>query len=111
MRIEINNDKRIKVDSPNLIVKDKMLYNTDTKSFEGVDGDIISFVYVNENGGKVRFKGSVEGYTNGNDIRIRGINKVFGEVSEKEVSHISFITSFENEISEEDMEILGGEVS
>ena len=101
MRIEINNDKYLEVNEENLIVKDKRLYNKDTKQFEGVNADIVSFE-LNENGKDVTWRGTVDGYTNGSTIKLRGIDKPFKNAKNVKVEHISVVTSFD--LCEENLE-------
>lgn len=101
MLIKINNETEIKIIEPNLVVKNKRLYNTETKQYEGVDGDIVIFSYVNENGLKCGFKGYVEGYTNGKTVKVRGVDKVFNQIGNKTIDHVSIVTNFED--SEEEL--------
>lgn len=99
MIIEVNGgDYRFDVKEDYLIVKNERLFNTKTKKFEGIEGDIISFNY--DNGDiKGGYKGYTEGYTNGVTARIRGIDKTFNVVGEIKVEHISRISASENGIN------------
>lgn len=95
MIIEINKDYKIEVKEDYLIVKDRKLYNTKTKSFMGIEGDIVSFSY-DKNGIKGGFRGYVDGYTNGTTVKIRGIGEVYTVTGEMKIEHISSITGSED---------------
>jgi len=105
MIIKVNTDIEINITETYLIVKDKKLYNTVTKKYEGVEGDIVSFNYIKEDGRKSGYKGYVDGYTNGENIKIRGINQVFTQIGDKNVEHISSVTSY-SDITDEERDIL-----
>ena len=91
MKIKINNERVIDIlDDENLVVANKRLYNKKTKSFEGIDGDLVSFTI----GDRIH-KGTVEGYTNDGTISIRGDKTIYKGVKGKKIDHISVITSFE----------------
>lgn len=102
MIIKINNDKAINVIEPNLCIKDKYLYNTETKQREGVDGDIISFMR-KEGSSSIATRGSVDGYTCGNRVKLRGLEKVFENVSDIKIEHLSTITEFDSVNIEEEL--------
>lgn len=106
MVIEINRDKKVEVNEDFLIVKNKRLYNTKTKSFEGIDGDIISFEYEKDGHG-VLFSGVVNGYTCDNTIYVRGVEKPFEKIKNKKIDHVSSITN-ENVVNE-NLELLSAE--
>ena len=96
MTIVINGgDYKFQVNEDYLVVKNERLYNTKTKSYEGIEGDIISFNY-NNDGVKGGYKGYVEGYTNGVTARIRGIDKTFNVVGPISVTHISRVSDVED---------------
>ena len=101
MIIKVNTDIEINITETYLIVKDKKLYNTVTKKYEGVEGDIVSFNYIKEDGRKSGYKGYVDGYTNGEKVKIRGIDQVFTQIGDKSVEHISNVTSYSDVTSEE----------
>ena len=93
MRIEINNEREIDISEQNLIVKDKKLFNTSTKSFEGLDGDVVTFI-----NGNMKISGTVDGYTHNGIIKIRGVEKPYVDISEiTSIDHISVITASEDE--------------
>jgi len=105
MIIKVNTDIEINITETYLIVKDKKLYNTITKKYEGVEGDIVSFDYIKKDGKKSGYKGYVDGYTNGEKVKIRGINQVFTQIGNKSVEHISSITSY-SDVTDEEKDIL-----
>jgi hypothetical protein len=105
MVIKVNTDIEINVTETYLIVRDKKLYNTITKKYEGVEGDIVTFDYIKEDGRKGGYKGYVDGYTNGEKVKIRGINQVFTQIGSKNVEHISSVTSY-SDITDEGRDIL-----
>ena len=105
MIIKVNSDIEINIAEAYLIVKDKKLYNTITKKYEGVEGDIVSFGFIKEDGKKGNYKGYVDGYTNGEKVKIRGINQVFTQIGEKSIEHISSVTSY-SDVTNEEKDIL-----
>ena len=105
MIIKVNTDIEINITETYLIVKDNKLYNTITKKYEGVEGDIVRFDYIKEDGKKSGYKGYVDGYTNGKKVKIRGINQVFTQVGEKSIEHISSVTSY-SDVTDEEKDIL-----
>ena len=76
MQIKVNDKYKFKVTQEDLTVKDKKLYNTHTKIFEGIDGDIVEFIY-EEDGRKVLICGSVDGYTHFGTVKIHGREEVY----------------------------------
>ena len=90
-------DYKFRVNEDYLEVKNERLYNTKTRSYEGIEGDIISFNYDND-GVKGGYKGYVDGYTNGVTARIRGIDKTFNVVGPISVTHISRVSDVEDPI-------------
>ena len=105
MVIKVNTDIEINITEKYLTVKDKKLYNTITKKYEGVEGDIVSFNYIKEDGRKSVYKGYVDGYTNGEKVKIRGVNQVFTQTSDKSVEHISSVTSY-SDVTDDEKDIL-----
>ena len=105
MKIKVNNEYVMEVNEDYLIVKDKKLYNTKTKKFEGVEGDIISFKYKHSADTIRGYRGYVDGYTNGVSVKIRGINNVFTDLVEQTIEHISTVAN-EDGTSFEDKELL-----
>lgn len=82
----INGEEEIVIPEPYLIIEKQRLYNTKTKQYEGIDGDIVSFTHKNTN-----LSGMVEGYTHGAYVKIRGVEKPFIDAEKKEITHISTI--------------------
>ena len=97
MIIEVNKEYKIEVKEDYFIVKDKKLYNTRTKEFEGVEGDIVEFSFTAENGKPSGYRGYVDGYTTDKYVKIRGIEKVHTNILSKKIEHISIVTDFTNE--------------
>lgn len=92
MIIQINNDRIIEVNEEYLCVKDKILFNKQTKKREGLDGDIVSFDV--KNGSKIMTcRGTVDGYTCGNKVKLMGVDKIYDNVSDIKFEHISVITN------------------
>lgn len=77
----------IEVTEKELVVKDKKLYNTKTKEFEGVEADLVEIQY-KKDGKTYGLRGSVGGYTCGSHVVIRP-NYEFNEVTTKKFEHIS----------------------
>ena len=102
MIIIINNEKVLTVNESFLVVKDKKLYNTKTKEYEGVDGDIVSFE--RNNGHRVIItRGTVDGYTCGNNIKLNGVSEPFTDCKKIHYEHISVVTLKEG-VTEEELE-------
>lgn len=95
MIVEINGDKTIEIDDDNLIVKGKTLYNTKTKLREGIDGDVVSFIRT-ENDRKIQCRGTVDGYTYGKRIKIRGVDEPYQDIHDIHFEHVSVITKFDD---------------
>ena len=91
--IKTNFGHEIKIDKPNLIVKDDKLYNTDTKKFEGLDGDRICVNRTLENGQKMSSTGTVEGYTYNGAIKLRGVKEAYQSDSYA-IEHVVKIKDF-----------------
>lgn len=95
MVIETSNSVKLDVKEDYLVVKDKKLYNTKTKKYEGLDGDIVSFL-----NGNMLTKGTVDGYTCGNKVKLRGVDKPYEGVSDVKVEHLlNVANSDEDELS------------
>ena len=96
MRITINNEYELDIHEKYLMDKDKKLYNTATKSFEGIEGDVITFLVGNK-----EISGTVEEYTRNKYIKLRGVEKPYENYSEIiSIEHVSVITSSEDENTE-----------
>ena len=90
MYIIVNCSIRIEVTEPNIIVKDKRLYNTKLDCYEGVDGDYVSFD-VENNGRIMTVSGTVDGYTNGRYVKIRGVEEPY-DVPRKSIQRVSSVS-------------------
>ncbi len=106
MYIEVDNCKVINVVEKCLIVKDKRLYNTVTKQFEGVEGDGVTICYLNAVGEKCWVSGTVEGYTCNRRVKLRGNPCLFScaEGTIKIINVLATITDTdceEEEVNEE----------
>ena len=91
MTIEINREEKLEIKEDYLVVKDKKLYNTKTKEFEGIDGDIVEFNVMAKDGKESGYRGYVDGYTTDKFVKIRGVEKVHTNVMPKKIEHISII--------------------
>jgi hypothetical protein len=107
MYIKVNGDRVFEVTEENLVIKDDKLYNTQTKRYEGVDGDIVEFIR-KDGSNNVRCRGTVDGYTCGSRVKIRGVDKVNEDSRDVSITHISSITDYDV-ISFEDKELLEAE--
>ena len=98
MVILINRSKEVRITEPFLKYDEdrRRLYNKSTKTDEGVDGDCVTFV-IDVDGSPRQMKGTVEGYTCGNNVRIRGVDRTFENVRDKYVDHISSIDLIDSE--------------
>ena len=90
MHIIVNCSRCIEVTEPNIIVKDKRLYNTKLDCYEGVDGDYVSFDTEN-NGRIMTVSGVVDGYTNGRYVKIRGVKEPY-DVPRKSIQKVSVVS-------------------
>lgn len=86
-----------------LTVKDNKLYNTKTKEYEGVEGDLVSVTY-EENGEIKGLRGTVGGYTCGTHVLIRP-RFDFNNVKSKKIEHIMPVILIEKS-DEQDEELL-----
>ena len=99
MQIKVNNEYIIDIaDDEDLTIVNKRLYNKKTKSYEGIDGDIVSFISNNR-----IYKGTVDGYTHGGKVKFRGVDTIYTDVQDKRVDHVSVITSCDEEIKQNDL--------
>lgn len=99
MKILVSNGFEIEVAEKHLIVKDNKLYNTETKKYEGVEGDIVTFVTQLPSGHKVQTRGVVDGYTDGDTVKLRGVKLPYVYVTDKTVEHTYTVISLEEEKS------------
>lgn len=97
MIIKTNTGKEIKIENSNIVVKDNKLYNKETKSFEALEGDKISFVTYNENGYKVSTTGTVDGYTCNGIVKLMGISKQYNVSGGYSIEHITKVTDYIDE--------------
>lgn len=97
MTVKINNELQIDITEDCLIVKDGKLFNTKTKEYEGVEGDIIEFITAAD-GVRVWHRGIVEGYTYCEKIKLRGKDtSKYENVTKKLIEHISNVVCNEDE--------------
>lgn len=108
MKIKINNEDIIDIaDDEDLTIVNKRLYNKKTKSYEGIDGDIVSFISNNR-----IYKGTVDGYTHGSVVKFRGVDTIYTDAKDKKVDHVSVITSCDEEPNQNDLlNIMSEEIS
>lgn len=92
MFIKINNEYILEITDNNLIVQDKKLYNKDTKQYEGVSGDIVSFDLV-ENGKICSFRAPIDTYTCGKRIPTYGRSEPY-YADKKTITHLSVVTEY-----------------
>ena len=88
MNTLLNNGLKIEVKESHLTVKNNLLYNTETKMLEGVDGDYIEFATHLPCGNKVITRGVVDGYTNGKIIKLRGAVIPYENEGERTINHL-----------------------
>ena len=92
MVVKTSIGKLLDIPEGHLIIKDNRLFNTKTGEFEAVDGDIIEFI-TKTNDIKLWHRGFVDGYTNGNNIRLRGVATTeYSNIIHKDIEHISVVT-------------------
>lgn len=96
MKIKVNGYKILDINKP-LTVKDGRLYNTETKCFEGVDGDSVTFT-ITRDSNEIIVMGTVHGYTCGDTITIRP-NETYHDVKGLKIEHISSV-KFHDETEE-----------
>lgn len=90
MHVIVNCNKKIEITNPDIIVKDKRLYNVKTDSYEGVDGDSVSFD-AETKFGLMSIKGVVDGYTDGCYVKIRGVDAPYN-VTRKNIQRVSVVS-------------------
>lgn len=91
MRIKVNDTYEFEIEEQNLSVKDKKLYNTESKQFEGVEGDIVEFT-LEEDGHKILMRGTVDRYTNSGNIKIMGREQMYKtEPVKMKIEHLSVV--------------------
>jgi hypothetical protein len=97
MKVLVNGVTTIKIDDPNIRVKDGKLYNIDTQLYEGVQGDAVWFL-VDKGGIYLSTKGLVEGYTNGKNIKLIGTKEPLTAYNEyKSIEHVSTVKVVDDE--------------
>lgn len=95
MHVIVNCTKHIEIEDPDIIVKDKRLYNKRLDCYEGVDGDYVSFDVKLDNGSIMRIRGTVDGYTNGPYVKLRGRDIPYN-APKKIVQKISVVSQCED---------------
>ena len=106
MKIEVNKSTVLDIVEEHLIVKNNKLYNNITKQYEGIDGDIVTFYIASKTGGKCWTRGTVDGYTCGRRVKLRGVEQPY-EAAEgclKIVDSISRITDADCDAKKESEE-------
>lgn len=103
MKIKVNGDKILNVTDKSLTVKDGRLYNTETRNYEGVDGDAVTF-NISINGNDLVIMGTVHGYTCGGHIIIRP-NEEFHDIKERKIEHISSVELYDDS-DDESLELM-----
>ena len=103
MKIVINNSKTIDIVEECLVVKNNKLFNIMTNEYEGIDGDSIEFVTLDNNGEQSVVKGIVKNYTCNRRIELKDANCLYSTVSGtgKSITHISSITETDCKYEEE----------
>ena len=99
MKILVSNGFEIEINEEHLVVKDNKLYNTETNNYEGVEGDCVTFTTFLPSGHSVQTRGVVNGYTDGDVVKIRGVKLPYVHVMDKMVEHTYTVTSLEEEKS------------
>ena len=94
MKIVINDSKTIEVIEKSLTVKDGKLYNLVDKCFEGLEGDKITFLALNDKGDSFWVTGTVEAYTCHRRIKLKDVKGLYAcaDVYKKTIVHKSRIT-------------------
>lgn len=103
MKIVINNSKTIDIVEACLVVKNNKLFNIMTNEYEGIDGDSIEFVTLDNNGEQSVVKGIVKNYTCNRRIELKDVNCLYATVNGtgKSITHISSITETDCKYEEE----------
>jgi hypothetical protein len=97
--VKLENGTLLNIEEENIVVKDKKLYNTKTKQFEGVDGDRVYFTTFLSGGTKCITSGNVEGYTNEKRIKLRGALKTYENFRDVNVEHFHSVEVYTDENS------------
>jgi len=97
MVIKTNNNKEIEITESYLVIKDKKLFNKQTGCYEGLDGDKICFSKSLEGGYKVTTAGTVDGYTNNGNIRLKGVVIPYKIVGGYSIEHTTIIVDYTDE--------------
>ena len=101
MRIKVNSSTNVfDVSEEHLEVKGNWLYNTVTKSFEGLDGDLASFILKHDNGKMYEHRGTIDGYTCSGRVKFRGNDTVYEGITNLKIEHISVIIGHEDSVVE-----------
>ena len=88
MVVKINGDYEVRIKEEDIVVKDKKLYNLTTKKYEAADGDIVEFI-TEKNGVRTWHRGYVDGYTYGDKIPFRGVDRSeYHNITYKKIEHI-----------------------
>ena len=92
MVVKINGDYEVRIKEEDIVVKDKKLYNLKTKKYEAADGDIVEFI-TEKNGVRTWHRGYVDGYTYGDKIPFRGVDRSeYHNITYKKIEHISTVS-------------------
>ena len=92
MIVKINGDYEVRIKEEDIVVKDKKLYNLTTKKYEAADGDIVEFI-TEKNGVRTWHRGYVDGYTYGDKIPFRGVDRSeYHNITYKKIEHISTVS-------------------
>ena len=98
MKIKVNcSENVIDVPEPYLEVKDRRLYNSVTKQYEGLDGDLGSFVLKHDDGKVYEHRGTIDGYTCSGRVKFRGSDTVYTGITNLRLERISVIIGQEIE--------------
>ena len=101
MKIKVNSSTNVfEVPEEHLEVKGRWLYNTVTKSFEGLDGDLGVFILKHDNGKMYEHRGTIDGYTCSGRVKFRGNDTVYEGITNLRIEHISVIIGHEDSVVE-----------
>ena len=106
MKIQIDNSTILDIVEDYLIIKNNKLYNNNTKQYEGVEGDRVTFIVTKPSGTKCQTSGIVDGYTCGRRVKIRGVEQPYDadENCEKVIETLSRITDTDCDSTKEKKE-------
>ena len=96
MKIKTDSGLVIDIKEKNLIVKNKRLYNTETKCYEGVDGDYAKFTHT-KGIQPILISGPIDGYTNGSNVKLRR-SELCTNAKDVKIEHIYGVELIEDEI-------------